>query len=484
MPLATPRAQSAPSNPPARLEWFGGRVVSNVSVHSVYYGTGSYQKDVGPNESGISGFFAGVTNSVHFDWLTEYNIPGQTIGRGSFRGKTTISPSLVNNAATIDDRNIQAELDAQLSSGGVPAPDLEAGGFVKTVYAIFLPQGKTITQGGATGGLPEGFCAYHSTILHNGLAVPYMVLPDFDDPTKLYDQGCGTDKVSLFNNFTSVTSHELIEVVTDPDVGLATPTDSSPVAWYDLNYAEIGDICAGQDGKVVGGNGILYTVQSEFSNAANDCILTLNPRYKPACRNSIASAFADAGLAADCLKLYGVALGKQDGSFGENDALFRSQVSSLLARLVQTATGNSMTQSRSFPDVTPDTVPNAQVRNEIELLAGSNIIAGFPDGLFHPAETLTVAQAATLVIRAVQFIHADRLGRDPATTAPDIRDQGSTSANYQHAINQGLLDPNAADLGGQNYTHQAVDGTKRGLLADVLAQALQRLVTDRIVAPR
>jgi hypothetical protein len=339
-----------------------------------------------------------------------------------------------------------------------------------------MPRGKTITQGGGTGGLPGGFCAYHNTIRHNGLAVPYMVLPDFDDPAKLFDQGCGKDP-SLFNNFTSVTSHELIEVVTDPDVGLATPTDDTPVAWYDPNYAEIGDICAPQQGSIVGGNGIAYVVQKEFSNAANDCVVTLSPRYTPACKNSSSGAFADAGLAADCLKLYAIALGKADGSFGENDPLLRSQVSSLLARLVQ-ASGVSLTQSRSFPDVNPDTVPNAQVRSEIELLAGSNIIAGFPDGLFHPAENLTVAQGTTLVIRALAFIHTNR------PNAPDIRDQGSTTANYQHGINQGLLDPNATDLGAHNYIHQAADVTKRGLLADTLAQSLQRLVTVEAVSSR
>ena len=474
MPFGSPQPQSAPAG--ARLEWFGGRVISNVSVHSVYWGAGTYQAGTGPGDSTMSGFFSGITNSVHFDWLTEYNIPGQTIGRGTFRGQTTISPSAANNAPSIDDLNIQAELDAQLTSGGLPAPDLEAGGNVKTIYAIFLPQGKTITQGGASGGLPGGFCAYHSTIAHNGLAVPCMVLPDFKDDTKLYDQGCGHD-AALFNNFTSVSAHELIEAVTDPDVGFVTTTDTSHLAWFDNNNGEIGDICAPQQGTVVGGNGITYVVQKEFSNAANDCIVVLDPRYAPACRNANSSAFADAGFAADCLKLYGVALGKTDGTFGENDALLRSQVSSLLARLVQ-ASGTALTQSRSFPDVTADTIPNAQVRSEIGLLAGSNIIAGFPDGLFHPELNLTVAQGATLAIRTLAFIHANN------PSAPNIQDQGTTSANYQHSLAQGLLDPNSADVSAHNYAHQPGDVTKRGLLADILAQSLQRLVTDQIVSPR
>src|SRR5436190_23612773 len=58
--------------------------------------------------------------------------------------------------------------------------------------------------------------------------------------------------------------------------------------------------------------------------------------YTPACdgASEAAGAFADAGLAADCLKLYDISFGKNDGTFGEHDALTRSQVSSLLTRAV------------------------------------------------------------------------------------------------------------------------------------------------------
>jgi hypothetical protein len=179
-------------------------------------------------------------------------------------------------------------------------------------------------------------------------------------------------------------------------------------------------------------------------------------------------AFADAGLAADCLKAYGIALGKADGTFGENDPLLRSQVSSLLARLL-TTNGIPLNATRSFPDVNANTVPNPQVRDEIEHLAGAGIIAGFPNQTFGPAGTLSVAQAATFVVRTLQLIHSQR------PSAPDIRDQGSTSANYDYALAQGILDTNAADKNGAKYGTGAGDANKRGLLADMLAQSLEKL---------
>ena len=35
---------------------------------------------------------------------------------------------------------------------------------------------------------------------------------------------------------------------------------------------EIGDICNGQQGTTVGGDGVTYVIQLEFSNAANNCV--------------------------------------------------------------------------------------------------------------------------------------------------------------------------------------------------------------------
>ena len=184
--------------------------------------------------------------------------------------------------------------------------------------------------------------------------------------------------------------------------------------------------------------------------------------------SELPGAFPDAGLAADCMKKYGISVGKADGTFGEADTLLRSQASSLLLRFLA-LTGIALTDSRGFGDVNQLTVPNDLVRRDIEILAGSGIIAGLPDGGFHPADNLTVAQATTLVVRTVALIHS----RNPAVT--EFQDQGSTGANYSYALQRGLLDPNAHTLGGSVYASQASTVIQRGLLADMLAQALQQL---------
>jgi hypothetical protein len=194
--------------------------------------------------------------------------------------------------------------------------------------------------------------------------------------------------------------------------------------------------------------------------------------YHTACdrTDQAPGAFPDAGLAADCLKAYGVALGKADGTFGEADDLLRSQVSSLLARFVYIS-GVDLSARRTFPDVNASTVPDSNVRDEIEMLAGSGVIAGFPDGTFGPGGKLTVAQAATFVVRSMQLIHSVQPSR-----SPDIRDQGSTGANWSYAESVGILDPTATySQSGAQYHSEMGDTTVRGLIADMLAQSLELL---------
>jgi hypothetical protein len=135
---------------------------------------------------------------------------------------------------------------------------------------IFFPPGKTITQGGSSSCVAGGFCAYHGTTstLLNGKNVLYGVHPDMQSGL-CSTGGCGS--AGVFGNYTSVTSHELTEAITDADVGIAT-VFAPPLAWYDMTNGEIGDICNGQQGSYVA-NGTTYTIQLEFSNAANNCVL-------------------------------------------------------------------------------------------------------------------------------------------------------------------------------------------------------------------
>lgn len=274
-PNATPGPVGFAAPAGAHLSYFGGPIISNVQVIQVLYGSGSYNSQVAGNTSPTMGnFFADITSTGLISLLQQYNTPvsggtGQTFGNGTFAGLFQIVPAAGNNGSTITDTQIQSELLSQITAGHLPAPVNDAAGNPNTLYMIYFPPGKTISQGGSNSCQAGGFCAYHGTTsnLFNSKHVLYGVLPDMQAGSGC-STGCGTSTV--FGNYTSVTSHELVEAMTDADVGIAT-TFSAPLAWYDMTNGEIGDICNGQQGSYTA-NGTTYTIQLEFSNSANNCV--------------------------------------------------------------------------------------------------------------------------------------------------------------------------------------------------------------------
>ena len=259
----------------AHLSYFGGPIISNVQVIQVLYGSGSYNPQVAGTTSPTMGnFFADITSTGLITLLQQYNTnisggTGQVFGNGTFAGLFQIVPAAGNNGSTITDTQIQSELLAQINAGHLPAPVLDSLGNPNTLYMIYFPPGKTISQGGSNSCQAGGFCAYHGTTSStlNSKHVLYGVLPDMQAGSGC-STGCGTSTV--FGNYTSVTSHELTEAMTDAEVGIAT-TFGPPLAWYDMTNGEIGDICNAQQGSYTA-NGTTYTIQLEFSNSANNCV--------------------------------------------------------------------------------------------------------------------------------------------------------------------------------------------------------------------
>src|SRR6478752_9645864 len=102
----------------------------------------------------MGNFFADITSTGLISLMQQYNtnISGgtnQIFGNGTFGGLFQIVPSAGNNGSTITDTQIQSELLSQINGGHLPAPVLDAAGNPNTLYMIFFPPGKTITQGGS-----------------------------------------------------------------------------------------------------------------------------------------------------------------------------------------------------------------------------------------------------------------------------------------------------------------------------------------------
>ncbi|MDE2292267.1 MAG: hypothetical protein KGL53_09305 [Elusimicrobia bacterium] len=232
-----------------KLAYYGGPMLGNVKVQVVYW-----NKDVAYQDR-LPGFYSTITGSPYFDWLKEYDAGKSAVGEGSYAGSYADSVPAASGSQ-IKDADIRAELGKLIEKGKVTQPD------PNTLYMVYFPPGLNIDLDG--NGSCQVFCAYHNTFLHGGQEVNYGVLPDQGGQCS---GGCGSD-ADQFNNETSVSSHELIEAVTDPAVGLVQGnTPQAPLGWYDTSYGEIGDICNAAQAKVAG-----YVVQREWSNRRNLCV--------------------------------------------------------------------------------------------------------------------------------------------------------------------------------------------------------------------
>ncbi|KAJ3307828.1 hypothetical protein HDV04_002456, partial [Boothiomyces sp. JEL0838] len=98
----------------ATLKYYGGPVIANVDVRPIYYGGSSVNY-----KSNLNAFYAGVVNSAHYDWLSEYNTPTQKIGRGTFGGSIDYTSNL---KTSLDDVNDIQSLLVSLADAGTINP--------------------------------------------------------------------------------------------------------------------------------------------------------------------------------------------------------------------------------------------------------------------------------------------------------------------------------------------------------------------------
>ena len=241
----------ATAKPAGKLQYYGGPVLAHPRVVAVFWGGVDSQTAAHAGD-----FYTALLGSPAFSWLAEYDTKTQKIGAGSFAKAVRISPS--TRSRNLTDAQVEKELAAQIRKHALPASDAD------TVYMIHFAPGIRIDLEGAGSCESGGFCGYHNAFKSGGKRIAYAVLPDMGQGSGC-DLGCGSG--TAFDRVTSVASHELAEATTDPEVGLASGL-AAPLAWYDPNGGEIGDLCAGETGRVRG-----YTVQKEWSNSANACVL-------------------------------------------------------------------------------------------------------------------------------------------------------------------------------------------------------------------
>ncbi len=211
------------------VTYHGGHLLTNVQVTPVFLGNAWNNDSAQYQESRtLTSYLGFITNSTYMDMLTN---AGYGVNRGSVVGGY-YDPAGVGS--TLDDSQIQRQIQAEITAGSVPAPN------GNSLYFVFTPANVLITAGNENS--QNDFLGYHSNFFGRNRAgasadIFYAVIP--------YQGGVNASigsQYSATDSFTEVSSHELSEAVTDPDTG-------GPLGWFDDAYApegEIGDIVAHQ----------------------------------------------------------------------------------------------------------------------------------------------------------------------------------------------------------------------------------------------
>jgi len=265
VPIPQPFANTAH----AHLTYYGGPIMAFTENAIVLWGATGHSSTL---TSGLPDFFSSFANAGNantYDTALEYETQGlagnQPLTLATrYLGSFTIAPSTTSTNLT--DAQVAAELIAQIASGALPPPRVAFNGPVTEYYVMFPPTYRICL---GTDCSNTQFCAYHSNAAYLGTPFTYTVLPE-STPT---NSGCGASSAGGgFGNLTSMTSHELVESVTDPEVGSASAF-VSPLAWYDQSNGEVADICNGQQATLTLDTST-WTVQKQWSNAEAACIVS------------------------------------------------------------------------------------------------------------------------------------------------------------------------------------------------------------------
>jgi hypothetical protein len=228
---ARPAVEALDSRITPAVVYHGGALIAHANVSSVFYGQNWNTDDpTGNIRNTMIDFMKAVVKSPYMAQLGEYGV-----GRGTIGSAYVPVYSGPTRGGTVTEAQIQGLLTQEILNGKVPW----AGS--SQLYFVYLSPGVTSAFDQA-----NGFAGHHSsfTLLPGIFNQPvyYAVIPDTG--------------FSSIASLTAVTSHELGEAVTDPDLH---------GGWYSSTGAEIGDGLEGQNGTLVA-NGYGWTVQKLWSN--------------------------------------------------------------------------------------------------------------------------------------------------------------------------------------------------------------------------
>jgi hypothetical protein len=213
-----------------------------------------FANDTSNRKTLIPAFLQALAGSAYWTTTTkEYGVNSLTIAQ---------TVQLVENAAAnIGSQSaVETWLSNAIQTSKLPAND------ANTIYALYYPQTTVINLSGL-GAICVGWGGYHSEISVSGKPVVYSVVGGCAS----YGAKLNPGETVMGDDYTTgITTHELVEAVTDPYPG-SNPAyrniDQQHRAWGLYLYGgEVGDTCEKQPGVFYKDMALGYVVQRMWSN--------------------------------------------------------------------------------------------------------------------------------------------------------------------------------------------------------------------------
>jgi hypothetical protein len=134
--------------------------------------------------------------------------------------------------STIPDALIRSRLQADINSGLLQSPN------ANTLYVVYVEPNVAVNLGSGQGTTQQGILGYHTAFVGAGeAAIRYAVVAA---PGGAAGNSVLPEATTAIDQLTAVTSHELAEAVTDPDIN--SIANNGRLGWFDPQRGEIGDI--------------------------------------------------------------------------------------------------------------------------------------------------------------------------------------------------------------------------------------------------
>jgi hypothetical protein len=238
-----PRIEALEDRQVPTVSFFGGNVLPQVQAQALYLGNEFASAPANAEPATLDAFLHDITGGPYLQALTRagYHVgPGTAVAGAVDRTALTVG-------STISDAFIRSRLQADVTGGLLQAPN------ANTLYVVYVEPDVAVNLGGGQGTTQQGILGYHTAFLGaNGAAIRYAVVVS---PGGAAHNSVLPEATTVLDQLTAVTSHELAEAVTDPDVN--SNVNNGRLGWFDPQRGEIGDVVENNPNAFVRLNGRL-----------------------------------------------------------------------------------------------------------------------------------------------------------------------------------------------------------------------------------